>query len=327
MIITRNEPDGLIQYDTNAHRFEFIPKPGVLEMPIPSQPLLLNIDLTLRCNMECLHCVAADMVETLGKDHDGELVVNDELLRRINDSPFLVTVITGGEPLLKDKENDLITLLKGIRNKGIIIDTNATILPSKKLMTLLKTKSVMVRLSWDSLVPDEEVKLRKNPAGMYSSTMDALAFKVSFIKLLVDNGIQVAVQTVIHKMNHKNIIKLQFPQKLISLGVKRWVLQRFIPSHKMREKSLKPADALACMQKLSKEAAKVGIACEYKADLRHNSVFLLVGDGQLYTQSNDTPGKKVRLGMIGEVSYFSRVSPVDHSDRYLKHISDKRKVH
>jgi hypothetical protein len=158
---------------------------------------------------------------------------------------------------------------------------------------------------------------------MYPNATDALAFKERFIKLMVDNNIQVAVQTVIHKKNHKNNNLLQFPQKLISLGVKRWVLQRFIPSHKMRTHVLKPAEALICMQNLVKAANKVGVVCEYKADLRHNSVFLLVGDGQLYTQSNETPGKKVHMGEIGKVSYFDWVSPVDHADRYLRHTADK----
>ena len=326
MIITRTESWGVIQYDTKEHRYEWKANSVELEMPIPSLPLLLNIDLTLQCNMKCVHCVAEDMKKTVGSKGEGELVLNDDLLKRINESPFLVTVITGGEPLLKQKEEDLIKLLKGIKDKGIIIDTNATILPSKKVIVELKKKNAMVRLSWDTPVPSEELKLRKTPSGMYSTATDALAFKEMFIKLMVDNDIQVAVQTVIHKMNHKNNVLFQFPQKLISLGVKRWVLQRFIPSHKMLTHVLKPAAALTCMQSLVKAANKVGIACEFKADLRHNSVFLLVGDGELYTQSNETPGKKVHMGKIGEVNYFDWVSPVDHADRYLKHSIEKRKA-
>lgn len=324
MIISRAESDGTIKYDTKLHRFFWDGCADGSDMPIPASPLVINIDLTLKCNMDCIHCVAADMVKTIGSEEAGELVVSDDLLDRINASPFLVAVITGGEPLLKEKENDLVALLSGIKDKGLIIDTNATVLPSKKLLSLFKKHNVLVRMSWDTPIPSEEVKLRKTPVGMYSSAIDVLEHKEQFIRLLVDNGIPVAVQTVIHKMNHKSTVLLQFPHKLAALGVKRWVLQRFIPSHKMLTHMIKPADALVCMRNLSKVAAKVGIACEYKADLRHNSVFLLVGDGQLYTQSNDQPGKKVHLGKIGDANYFTRVSSVDHADRYLKHSADKR---
>ena len=319
MIVKRIEPWGTIRYDTIAHRFLLDVATQSLDSPNPTEPILLNIDLTLRCNMDCHHCVAADMVKEVGSFDAGELVLSDQLFEAIKSSPFLVVVLTGGEPFLPSQAERLEALIKGIKNKGIIVDTNGTDIPSSKMLRVLKKRGTLVRVSWDTPVPAEEVKLRKYPKGMYSTDLEAIRAKENFIDTLVQNDILVAVQTVIHKGNYQSKSLEILPEKLHAMGVNRWVLQRFIPSHrKLVGSSLQAKQALSAMENLSKRAERVGVECDFKADLRHNSVFLLVGDGDLYTQSNKEPGKKIKIGKIGETRYFAWVSQTDHADRYLR---------
>ncbi|MFA6147002.1 MAG: radical SAM protein [bacterium] len=317
MNLSRKETWGVISYDTDKHCFSLVVTGPHRDLPNPTKPVLLNIDLTLRCNMECRHCVASDMVETVGSLDAGELVLGDRLFNAIEASPFLVVVITGGEPFLPSQEDRLTKLLRAVKNKGIIVDTNGTIVPSEHLLQLLRRQKVLVRISWDTPVPREEVKLRCYPKGMYATPLDAIRKKEHVVKALVEAKVPVAIQTVIHKGNYQAKSLDSFPQKMSALGVTRWVLQRFIPSHRMRMHTIDSKKALRAMEELAKKAARAGVSCDYKADLRHNSVYLLVGDRDLYTQSNEEPGKKIPIGKLEEVDYFAWVSQTDHAYRYL----------
>jgi len=70
------------------------------------------------------------------------------------------------------------------------------------------------------------------------------------------------------------------------------------------------------IRSIEQEAPRYGVRCFNKRDRRHNCVFLMVGDGQIYTQS-DSGGEKISLGRIGEIKdYFAYVSSSEHSTRY-----------
>jgi len=249
-----------------------------------------------------------------------DLKVSKKLLQKINQSPFMVIVITGGEPLLREYEESLRTLINGLKKKAIIIDTNGTILPSREIIQLFRRKNVMVRVSWDIPNPIEEYKLREFPKGMYRNRTEYLEKKQNLIRKLVRERVTVAIQSVIHGRNYEDNNFRRFHHKLDQLGVDRWDIQRFIPSHQEKKKRYHIEIGLYenAIGKISKEARKLGIRCISKKDRRHNSVFLLVGEGDIYTQSDERPGEKIYLGKIGEISnYFEIVSPADHSMRYL----------
>ena len=313
----RKESWGTLIY-TNEHSFEFKPKKGMKPAPYVSEPLILNIDLTFSCNMQCPHCVAMDMAEQLGGREDADLRCSEELLEAINESRFMVVVITGGEPLLNEYRERLIWLIEGIRKKGVIIDTNGTIMPSPQLISLLQKKRAMVRISWDIPDPTAECHLRRYTSGMYQNDVDYMLAKESIIEELIRKKVTVSVQSVLHLRNYLNSSMLMFPKKLRALGIKKWYIQRYIPSYKTRGKySLSYRKYEKAIKRLTKLAEKENIECITKLDRRHNSVFLLVKDGQLYTQSDEIAGNKVPLGKIGKISnFFEYVSAPDHSARY-----------
>ena len=319
MRIKRKESWGSITYNTSTHAFEIQHKSGsVMSHTYPSNPLVLCVYLSFACNMNCKHCVVRDFSIP---DYFGETQKYDnELITAINNSPFLVIDITGGEPLLPKLESNLIHLLSRLRGKGIMIDTNGTIFPSKQVLNLLRSKEALLRISWDTLNPNDEVKLRSFPKGLFESNQHYIDSKISTLRRLKENGILVAIQTVISGNNCTGNTLKSFPKMLQSLGIDKWYLQRFIPSHKVKTlKNLSPSISTyeIIASQLEEISTKHGISCFSKKDRRHNSVFLLTQDGCLYTQDDNIPGRKILLGDFEKVTnYFEAVSLSDHSDRY-----------
>ncbi len=70
------------------------------------------------CNLRCAYCDT-----TYAYSEGGKYTLN-ELLNTVNESDFDYVLLTGGEPLI---QKDLISLLKGIKNKKILIETNGSI--------------------------------------------------------------------------------------------------------------------------------------------------------------------------------------------------------
>lgn len=321
MIILRKETWGTLSYNTKTHTFKVVVDKHIDEQPYVSHPTLLNIDLTFKCNLVCKHCVARDMENLLGGRETADLKLTDSLIKKINKSPFMVIVVTGGEPLLKEYEESLILFIDSLQKKGIIIDTNGTINPSNKLIDALRKKDVMVRVSWDSPHPLIESQLRAYPKGMYKSNVEYIEKKQDLIKRLIDKGLKVSVQSVMHKKNYRENNFYSLPVKFKELGINRWYIQRYIPTGFFKDDNkytLTIDDYLTSISNLTKKTKAIGIDCYAKQDRRHNSVFLLVKDGAVYTQSDDKPGEKVYLGKIDEVKqYFEFVSSSEHTVRYI----------
>jgi len=310
MIIERKEPWGILQYDTKLHRFSYDDKGKGKDLPYAYAPIVLNVDLTMKCNMACKHCVAKDF------GNMGDLFVDDNMVSLINKSPFMVIVITGGEPTLPEYEDNLITMLSKIKNKGLMIDTNGTIKPKASVMRIIKKTNTLIRVSWDSVRPQDELYLRVGNPHESKTNQQLYDTKIAMIKYYLSKGIDIAVQTVI---NRKNVVSVgKMPEVLSSLQIKQWYLQRFIPSHQMADSDLglSPEDYQKTVTSLGKKCAELKIECIAKRDRRHNSVFLLVGDGKLYTQG-EKPRQKICLGVMGNVTrFFDYVSSPDHSERY-----------
>jgi len=314
MIIRRNEPWGEILYDTINHRFSYQNNLDIDMVPYSKKPVLLNLELTLKCNMDCPHCVAKDFEELV------DLHVTDELINWINNSPFLVIVITGGEPLLPEYEPNLIKLLRRIKNKGLIIDTNGTIIPSKSVIDAIKKTNTLVRISWDSVSADVEGTFRRFRASLGALDPKNVAYfnkKFKLIDLFKKEGIQFAIQTVLSDSNKNEIDEMV--GYLDEHSIKKWYIQKFIPAYKRKNEkhALNKTEYNQITLKLKTECEKYNIECFTKKDMRHNCVFLMVGNGTLYTQSQE-PGKKIPIATINdpEINYFIFVSDGDHAERY-----------
>jgi len=315
MSIERREEWGRLIYDTSTHRFSREQVNGIDATPYTQHPVVLNIDLTMKCNMACLHCVTKDF------DQAQDLVVSKRLIDWINKQDFMVVVITGGEPFLPEYEKNLITILQGMKKKGLIVDTNGTIFPSGSVIDMIAKTNTLIRVSWDSVRSYDEIYFRQVKTNIPQNrdiNNKYYQMKIDTIKRLRSAGVDVAVQSVIHKKNRDSIVRM--PVMLTKLSIKQWYIQRFIPSYKATDKKfgVSSEDYDEATTKLIKECKKAGIECITKKDKRHNSVVLLVGDGLLFTQG-EKPGQKIPLGTIysdGDIRYFEYISSADHAERY-----------
>jgi MoaA/NifB/PqqE/SkfB family radical SAM enzyme len=313
MIISRREPWGELRYNILQHRFSCVHTDEKDATPYADRPVVLNVDLTMKCNMDCTHCVAKDF----GQMED--LVISRKLLTWINGSDFLVVVITGGEPFLPEYENKLIQLLKETRGKGLIVDTNGTIFPSRSVIDSILDASALVRVSWDSpRVYDETYfrRVKSDTSEKAKINKECFDRKTETILRLRDAGVNVAVQSVVHK---KNLGSLRYmPAKLREFSIKQWYLQRFIPSRKAIRENLNVSNDKydEVTTELMSMCHEMNIECMTKKDRRHNCVVLLVGEGLLYTQG-EKPREKILLGTIdSEIRYFDYMSSADHAERY-----------
>lgn len=312
--VEREQTWGTLRYDTLNHNFSYSETEPRSGEPYTSQPVVLNIVITCRCNMDCKYCVAKDFTGIENED----LVLSDEMIHWINRSDFMLLVLTGGEPLMPPYDAVSMRIIESVRDQGIILDTNGTFLPDRGVLSRLKRHRVMVRVSMDSIRPEEEIEMRRVLKGRDPEALSVYFAKLTIIERLISAGINTAVQTVVWQNNPGALY--QMIDWLSANGIKRWYLQRLIPSYKYKEPSersaLKPDDYYPRVTEIAEKARRAGIECVPKMDLRHNSVFLLTSDGALYTQGA-APGQKIKIGTINEeIKYFDYVSAADHARRY-----------
>jgi len=318
VIIKRPQSWGELRYDTSAHRFLCVVK-DTQELPFIRQPVVLNVDLTFKCNLSCRHCVARDMQTVMPDD----LCISSRLLKSINDSPFMVVVITGGEPLLPEYGESLSSLVEGIRDKGIIVDSNGTNPLSEQLLRLLRSKEVMVRISLDALRAQDETCLRGvfPPSGRPTvrskkRSIEAYMTKIATINALRSAGVRVSIQSVLHANNRVSLLKL--PEVLKHWGIDQLYVQRLIPTASLKNQYCLDGEKYEeTLDAIEAECRRLGVDCISKRDRRHNCVFLLVGNGEVFTQG-EKPGEKIRLGRLKDMKryYFDFVSSSEHSWRY-----------
>jgi MoaA/NifB/PqqE/SkfB family radical SAM enzyme len=274
--------------------------------------------------MDCDYCVAKDFAGI----QDEDLALSSEMIRWINRSPFMLLVLTGGEPLMPPYDAISLRLINSVKDRGIILDTNGTFIPDHKVLSRLKKRRVMVRVSMDSMRVDEEIELRHMAKGGSLDDRSTYRKKLTNVERFLSAGLTTTIQTVVWRNNPDGLY--QMIDWLSEHGIKQWYLQRLIPSYKFRYPpvrfSLKQHDYYSLVADVAAKAHSAGIECIPKMDLRHNSVFLLTADGVVYTQGAE-PGQKVRLGTIKDkMEYFDYVSAADHACRYyLAHVPQDEK--
>src|SRR4030042_2813519 len=77
------------------------------------------------CNLNCSYC------DTKYKDEINFSFTEDELIDDINNAikvnPFLNVLLTGGEPLLDEREDKILNIIKKFKKINFYIETNGSI--------------------------------------------------------------------------------------------------------------------------------------------------------------------------------------------------------
>jgi radical SAM protein with 4Fe4S-binding SPASM domain len=208
-----------------------VTSPSVLP-PAPSgasfaRPYIVSWNLTYRCNLACEHCYldagGRPQVESEAFADRSELStqecfgVIDELSAF---APEAVTILTGGEPLLR---RDILEIAGRASAKGlwVVIGTNGVRITAN-LARLLKERGVRgMALSLDALDPDRHDAFRR-VRGAWRNTVEGA-------RILREEGLPFIVQTTV---GHHNVDELpalaEFAQAELGAGV--WNLYFLVPS-------------------------------------------------------------------------------------------------
>jgi len=154
-------------------------------------------ELTLACNLKCLHCGS-----TAGGKRAEELSTKEalDLCADLKKSGCRGVALMGGEPLLR---KDFFEIASRVRELGMELSviTNGTIYSEEIFEKLKELKPRAVAVSLDAADPALHDKIR-GAAGAFKKTND-------FIDRCLKEGLPVSVITTVHKLNIGELAKMR----------------------------------------------------------------------------------------------------------------------
>ena len=175
----------------------------------------VQIEITGVCNMNCKHCR-----NSFDKSQDMPLSEIDKILKFAvkNGDEQLEVTLSGGEPFLHKKLNDILALLKKYKIKGLYITTNGSLSIAPYLHQLKEFKT-MISVSLDSIVENEHDSFR-DFKGAFRKALETIEY-------LQNNGLFVGVRT---SLLPENIAKIdEITDFVYKLGVKRLAISSILP--------------------------------------------------------------------------------------------------
>jgi radical SAM protein with 4Fe4S-binding SPASM domain len=188
-------------------------RPPLRPSPYPSLRYL-ELQITNRCNLRCRHCYIGD------GDHQ-ELSVAEirRVLRELEEMQGLRVLITGGEPLLHSRFDEINETLQDLYLRKVLF-TNGVLLRKDVLMRL---KVHEIQVSIDGM-QDAHDSVRG--AGTWSISMDA-------VHSALDAGFDVSVSTMVHRGNLNDFDLME--DHFRSLGIKEWAVDIPCATGRMRQ--------------------------------------------------------------------------------------------
>ena len=177
-------------------------------------PICVDYELTLACNMRCIHCGSA-----AGNVRTKELTTKEwiDLSKKLKDMGTQLVVFTGGEPLLR---KDWFEIGKNVRDlrMDLSIISNGQVIDEKMVTQFRKLDPYTVAISLDGAVASTHDSIRK-VNGSFEKCLEVL-------KLLRDNDLPTTVVTTVHKKNIGELTKLR--EMLLDRGL-AWQIQIAVP--------------------------------------------------------------------------------------------------
>ncbi|MDD5772712.1 MAG: GeoRSP system radical SAM/SPASM protein [bacterium] len=177
----------------------------MMKTKIPNTPLLVNWSLSVHCNFNCKHCYSR-----LEKYSELSTEENKEIVKKLVAAKIYFANFGGGEPFLK---KDIFDIALFARENGlhISVSTNGFLVDEEIVKKVKESRISKVEISLDSAREEEHDNFR-NKKGSFRKAVTA-------IELLKKNNIDVAVSSVISKINYKNFSELI--DLVRKLGVKK----------------------------------------------------------------------------------------------------------
>ena len=163
------------------------------------RPYVVSWNLTYRCNLACEHCYldAGGSARLSDPAFADRSELSTQECRKVVDdiaefAPEALTILTGGEPLLRRDILEIIRYATG-KQLWVVVGTNGVSISERLASLLLKEGVRGLALSLDALDPERHDAFR-NVRGAWQNT-------VAGAKILHDVGLPFIVQTTVGKHN------------------------------------------------------------------------------------------------------------------------------
>lgn len=230
----------------------------------------LEIELTRRCNLECIYCYNSSSRDPEIPDFDFELLKC--VLKNAYEYGIRSITYLGGEPTLHPEINEIIKFTKAIGMEEVVLYTNGTVM-NDRLLDTINTFVDSVVIHIDSIDPDvfADVHRIDRPSSLsyFESTLNN-------ISLLKSSGY--------NSSNLRHCLTLFFPTYRSLEKTLRWAIQSenmltsiFIPVVKIGRGSLTPEDNSLGVEEIKK-------SYEVRAAIEKRPELLLLGPSEYCKQ-------------------------------------------
>ncbi|MEM2099328.1 MAG: radical SAM protein [Candidatus Bathyarchaeia archaeon] len=192
-IVTKSEKTPEVfprNIDVNLEVFSRFP------LPFLSAPSTVDVFITSKCNLKCVHCFSATIEQT-----DLSLNALESIFDQLEKMRVLEVRINGGEPLMHPQIYSILRMLEHRRFRKVIL-TNGTLL-NDRIVKQLKKSNVTPTVSLDDSDAHDH-DLFRGVEGAFEKT-------VAGLKTLQKNEVQYGINCCLHVKNIdrvEDIIKL-----------------------------------------------------------------------------------------------------------------------
>ena len=159
-------------------------------------PVNVTWEMTLRCNLQCAHCLSDSGVAASGELAARECLKLVDQLARLK--VFQVN-IGGGEPFIKD---DFLPIIEYSHEKGLVtcVSTNGMLIDDDLARRLAKLKMLYLQVSLDGATADVNDRIRGQ--GTYQRIIEAVA-------CLARHQVSFSINTVLTQLNYPQLDDLR----------------------------------------------------------------------------------------------------------------------
>jgi len=160
-------------------------------------PLEGQIELTYRCNLNCIHCYCKGSED---KEKELNTYAWKKILDEIQKEGCLFLAFTGGEPLIRE---DFLEIYAYAKKNGFIITlfTNGQLFNQKILDYLTKAPPYSIEITLNGITKQTYEKITQVKGSFYRV--------IKNIKKLVKNNLPLIIKTNLMKENKDEIIKIK----------------------------------------------------------------------------------------------------------------------
>lgn len=124
---------------------------------VDTYPQVIGIEVTNKCNLECIMCPRQEMKREIG---DMDIGLFKKIIDEIKGRAEFIWLQDYGEPLL---HNDIFRMIKYVKSAGLNvgISTNATVLDNVIINNILESKLDYMIFAFDGAIKDTYERIRK----------------------------------------------------------------------------------------------------------------------------------------------------------------------